>query len=55
MAKKARNYDQTAFKVGGSPQPADQVITEREKAKVTRAQAGTGGRQRHGKAKDGGE
>lgn len=39
MTRKARNYDQTAFKVGGSPQPADEVDTEREKEKVTRSKA----------------
>ena len=39
--KKARNYNQTAFKVGGSPQPADDVNTEREKLKVTRSEAAT--------------
>lgn len=37
--KKSRNYDQTAFKVGASPQPADDVNTEREKARVTRSKA----------------
>ncbi len=41
--KKARNYDQTAFKVGASPQPADDLTPEREKRKVTRGKAATGG------------
>lgn len=41
--KKSRNYDQTAFKVGASPQPADDVNTEREKAKVTRSKAAVRG------------
>ena len=39
--KKSGNYDQTAFKVGASPQPADDVNTEREKTKVTRSKAAT--------------
>ncbi len=41
--KKSRNYDQTAFKVGASPQPADDVNTEREKTKVTRSKAAAKG------------
>lgn len=39
MTKKRRNYDQSHFKVGGSPQPADQIVPEREKEKVTRAES----------------
>ena len=31
MSKKGRNYDQHAFKVGGSPEPADGITPEREK------------------------
>jgi hypothetical protein len=41
--KKSLNYNQTAFKVGASPQPADDVNTEREKEKVTRSKAAAGG------------
>lgn len=39
MTKKRRNYDQNHFKVGGSPQPADEIVPDREKEKVTRADA----------------
>ncbi len=39
MTKKRRNYDQNRFKVGGSPQPADEIVPDREKEKVTRAEA----------------
>lgn len=42
MAKNRRNYNQDHFKVGGSAQPGDQEVTQREKQKLstTRKKAG---------------
>jgi hypothetical protein len=37
MAKNRRNYNQDHFKVGGSAQPGDQEVTQREKQKLATA------------------
>jgi hypothetical protein len=33
--KKRGNYNQDYFKVGGSPQPGDDIVHERQKQKLT--------------------
>ena len=41
MAKNRRNYNQDHFKVGGSAQPGDQEVTQREKQKLSTARKKT--------------
>ncbi len=44
MAKNKRNYNQDYFKVGGSAQPGDQQVPDREKQKLAQQKEKSGGK-----------